>query len=137
MNENGEALTEMCANNKLILTNTMYQHKMAHRTTWEIPGPKPGRRNPYRYQIDYIIVKNSHRMMITDSRSYSGINTNTDHRLVMAKFNLEWHKLKKSNNRRIINIDNLKNENKKQEYQEIVREKLNHKNEQNSEKLEI
>ena len=65
VNENGEQLLELCKLQNLVLTNTLFQHKLAHITTWTAPlrthyktkdgtetpllGPdgKP-RRNPFR-----------------------------------------------------------------------------------------
>ena len=52
------------------------------------------RKNPVRNQIDYIIVRNQHRRFITNSRSYNGINTETDHKLVKMNMKIEWHKKK-------------------------------------------
>ena len=101
VNSNGEALLEMAKNQELILSNTLFYHKMAHRTTWTCPQrindhkDKHGqiRRNPYRNQIDYILVRTKHKQMIQNSRSYSGINTNTDHRIVITTIKLEWFKI--------------------------------------------
>ena len=53
LNENGRELLEFACRNDLILTNTMFYHKLSHITTWE--GPirqhtyKHGsiRRNPF------------------------------------------------------------------------------------------
>jgi len=98
MNSNGKHLVEMGMSNKLILTNTQFYHKLSHRTTWVFPERKEEhkdkngmvRRNPYRNQIDYILVRKQHKRMLKNTRSYSGINTNSDHRLVVTKINVEW-----------------------------------------------
>ena len=74
---------------------------MAHRTTWICPErvqdhkDKDGniRRNPYRNQIDYIMTRTQCKTLVTDSRSYAGFETSTDHRLVTASFRLEWYKM--------------------------------------------
>ena len=34
INNNGQQLIEMCSRNELYITNTFFDHKMAHRTTW-------------------------------------------------------------------------------------------------------
>ena len=68
---NGKQLLELAKNNDMLLTNTTFPHKMAHRTTLTAPDlivdrkryDGTTRRNPYRNQIDYIIVKNSQRML--------------------------------------------------------------------------
>ena len=58
-NTNGENLLEFARSNRLILCNTLFYHKMAHRTTWESPG-----NNPVRNQIDYILVKQNARKLV-------------------------------------------------------------------------
>ena len=103
MNSSGECLLEYAKENNLVLTNTLFQHKLAHRTTWtsiertndhrSVDGTI--RRNPYRNQIDYIITKTMHRALIRDSRSYGGIDTRTDHKLVKTTIDLEWRRMKK------------------------------------------
>ena len=93
--ENGQLLIEMCYRNELTLLNTVFKHKMAHRTTW-ISNQKPSspRKNPYRNQIDYIIIRKKHLSQAQDARSYSGIITSTDHKLVKASFRIKWYKIK-------------------------------------------
>ena len=113
LNNNGEFLLDLARENKLILTNTLFPHRLAHRTTWtsneRIKDHKhadgTNRRNPYRNQIDYIITKKTHRQFIQNSRSYSGIETYTDHKLVKAEMRLEWWRLKRQREKTLmINI---------------------------------
>ena len=88
LNSNGEALLQLASRNSLLLTNTIFQHKLSHITTWEAPYRKivfkdgSERINPIRNQIDYILTRRPHRGIVTNSRSYSGTHTFTDHRLV-------------------------------------------------------
>ena len=91
VNENGTELLEFCARNSLTLTNTIFQHQMKHRATWQAPEtPNRNhangelRRHPVRNQIDYIIVRRRDLKSIHDSRSYSGTQTRSDHRLILA-----------------------------------------------------
>ena len=84
-NSNGERLLEFASNNELIITNTCFNHKLSHRTTWTAPRRKEQipiqksdgkpRRNPYRNQIDYILTRIPHKQFIQDSRSYGGTKT--------------------------------------------------------------
>ena len=133
VNENGNYLIDVCARNELVLTNTLFQHKMAHRTTWVCPERKHNhtdkcgttRRNPYRNRIDYIIMRQQHRKLAQDSRSYSGTETTTDHRLVKTRLKLEWHKIKKNKSENaIINLDNLKVKEIKSCYKKKVTEHM-------------
>ena len=127
INSSGKRLLETCKTNELILTNTLFQHKKSHRTTWTAPFrnfiTRTGeeRRNPVRNQIDYIITRKLHRGFVTDSRSYGGIRTNTDHKLVKASFRVEWYKLKDKTKKTIkIDTSNFYNEDMKTEYRKEV-----------------
>ena len=130
INSSGKRLLETCQVNNLIITNTLFQHKKAHRTTWEAPYRKfttrtgEQRRNPVRNQIDYIITKISHRRFVTDARSYGGIRTDTDHKLVKARFHVEWYKIKNNTEKKVkIDISNFYSEEKKTEYRnEVLKE---------------
>ena len=83
------------------------------------------RRNPDRNQIDYTLVRKKHKSMLTNSRTYSGINTNSDHRLVMTKMNVKWSKAyKNKQNEEMINMEQLKNEENKKKYHEKVQKKI-------------
>ena len=93
-NENGHELLEFCARNNLILKNTKFQHQMKNRTTWQAPENRNQndangeiRRHPIRNQIDYIIVRKKDFSKILDSRSYSGTETRSDHRLILTTVN--------------------------------------------------
>ena len=132
-NENGMALLEFCTRNGLVLTNTKFQHKMAHRTTWEAPE-RPNakdrngepRRNPYRNQIDYLIIRKNHMKIVKDSRSFSNIETNTDHRLVIMKTKMKMVRPHNKNTRKDkIDLGKLKIPEYKERYQIKVTEKLN------------
>ena len=133
VNSNGNALLDLARKNQLVLTNTLFNHKMAHRTTWECPEritkhqDKHGniRRNPYRNQIDYTIMKTKHKDILVDSRSYNGIDTNTDHRLVLTTINFNWwFKVYDKKNMKKVNYDVQQLKNKSKEYKEKVREHL-------------
>ena len=132
MNTNGRTLAETCMRNEMILCNTQFPHKMAHRTTWEAPmrkiehKDKNGeiRRNPYRNQIDYIMMWKKHRIFLEDARSCNGIETNTDHRLVKAKLNIKWYKIKTKPNMSKLNVEKLKNPEQRSEYHKRITEAL-------------
>ena len=77
INENGEKLIELCSLHNLRITNTFFKHKPIYQTTWTSPTKhknvidsksKLPRRNPYRNQIDYILVNNDSNIKITDSK---------------------------------------------------------------------
>ncbi|XP_071944676.1 craniofacial development protein 2-like [Antedon mediterranea] len=129
-NNNGTQLVECALRNNLVLTNTMFKHKMSHRTTWECPqrrdqhnDQKSGeiRRNPYRNQIDYILVKNSHMKLVTNARAYSGTRTYPDHRLVKTTLTLQWYKLNSNAKKtKQIDVSKLQAQQNRQTYQREV-----------------
>ena len=138
LNNNGEFLLDLARDNKLILTNTLFPHRLAHRTTWtsneRIKDHKhadgTNRRNPYRNQIDYTITKKTHRQFIQNSRSYSGIETYTDHKLVKAEMRLEWWRLKRQREKtQMINISNMGNIDTRNTYKQKLHNKLTNRKE--------
>ena len=129
--------------NDLRLTNTFFRHKPPHITTWEAPertnkviDRQSGteRRARYRNQIDYILVKKHRGVKINNSRSYGGMITTSDHKLVMTHCTFKWPYTNISKAEPQIHIDNLRNENLKDEYQKevtkIMSENSSHENNQ-------
>ena len=101
MNSSGRRLLEMCQRTDTFLTNTTFQHKLCHRTTWTAPYRNfitwngETRKNPVRNQIHYIIARNSHEKFVTNSRAYGGTKTDSDHKLVKMDMHFQWTKLPK------------------------------------------
>jgi len=132
INQNGQYLAEMLHRTDMYLTNTTFKHKMSHRTTWEAPPrsethkdkDRKMRRNPYRNQIDYIIGRTSQKIFYQDSRSYSGIETPTDHRLVRATMKIEWYRIKPAMKTTKLNLDDLRNPETQRRYKEEVKNRL-------------
>ena len=97
LNSNSEHLLELVNRQNLVLTNTLFD---------QVTGNK---RNPIRNQIEYIIMKKEHRIFVQDSHSYSGIETSTDHKLVMAILKIDWKNKTpaKSQNTKKIDVSRL------------------------------
>ena len=129
MNTSGRILAETLLRNNMILCNTMFPHKICHRTTWQAPervqdhNDRNGdrRRNPYRNQIDYLMLKKEHQTFVNDARSYSGIETFTDHRLVTAKINIKWYKMKAQKTTPKLNVEKLRDEGYRKKYQDKIK----------------
>jgi len=83
-NSNGERLVELCEDNNLVLTNTIFKHRMEHRSTWFSDGLRYPDGKPVRNMIDFVIMKRSSLTQVTDSRSYGGFTTRSDHHPVIA-----------------------------------------------------
>ena len=132
-NSNGEHLLEYAMQNNLVLTNTLFPHKMGHKTTWtshervkdHLSSDGTSRRNPYRNQIGYIICKNMHKTLLQQLRSCGGTRTKTDHKLVKATFKLDWWRIKqKYKPSERVNIEKLKEPTTRQLYASELNEKL-------------
>ena len=127
-NNSGIRLLETCQKLDLYLTNTTFNHKMSHRTTWTAPyreftthlGEK--RRNPVRNQIDYIITRSRSKRFVKNSRSYGGTETESDHKLVKMTMDINWKRIRSKN----IKVERLDTEGfsdikTKKEYQKEVK----------------
>ena len=111
-NTNGTHLLEFAKSHHMKITNTFFKHKPSHLTTWECPqriqqhmdsATNTIRRNPYRNQIDYVLARKSPNITICNSRSYNGIQTKSDHKMVIATFRikLRYDKLHKRKSKTI------------------------------------
>ena len=82
-NSNGEHLLEYAMQNNLVLTNTIFSQNMGHRTSWtsherveyHLSSDGTSKCNSYRNQVDYIICKNIHEILLQKSGSYGGTGT--------------------------------------------------------------
>ena len=83
MNDNGERLVNLCEVNRLIVTGTLFPHKLKHKLTWTSPNGKSEN------QIDHILVSKQHRTSVLDTRAMRGADVGTDHELVRCKIRIK------------------------------------------------
>ena len=96
-NDNGQHLVEFCEANKLYIANSHFRHRACHITTWE--GYHKNSENlitPIYNQIDYILVPSEKKHKIFNARSYDGMQTSSDHRLVIATTHIDYIPIRKS-----------------------------------------
>ena len=129
INTNGYHLLNFAKTQNFKLTNTFFKHKPSHISTWESPTKfsnysdkksNAPRRSKYRNQIDYILTKHHKGLNITNSRSYGGMNTTSDHKLVMITCTIRWPYIKKPKNEPKLNLDGLQDERLRTEYQNEI-----------------
>ncbi|BHF83424.1 hypothetical protein SprV_0902656600 [Sparganum proliferum] len=81
--ENGERLLNFADRNRLLVTNTCFQHRKKHLLTWYSNDGRTAS------QIDYILVSSRFRSWVHDSRSMRGAETGnaygSDHVLVRTR----------------------------------------------------
>ena len=85
VNENGQRLLDFCATNKLLITNSWFQHKLKHQYTWYRNGD---RSNPG-HIIDYVLVSARFRSSVLDTCVYREVQHHSDHELVVSTFRLK------------------------------------------------
>uniref|UniRef100_A0A8C6NR47 Endonuclease/exonuclease/phosphatase domain-containing protein n=1 Tax=Nothobranchius furzeri TaxID=105023 RepID=A0A8C6NR47_NOTFU len=78
LNSIGVSLLDFCASRSLAITNTMFEHKDAHRYTWY--QGSLGRRS----MIDFVVVSSDLRPYVLDTRVKRGAELSTDHHLVVS-----------------------------------------------------
>jgi endonuclease/exonuclease/phosphatase (EEP) superfamily protein YafD len=82
MNENGEMLTNFCANYDLVIGGTLFPQKTCHKITWVSPDHNTEN------QIDHIDLSRKFRRSLTDVRNNRGADINSDHHFVVADFQM-------------------------------------------------
>ena len=123
----GIRLLETCQKLNLYLTNTTFNHKLCHPTTWTalyrefITHSGEKRRNPIRNQIDYIITRNRSKRFVKNARSYGGTETDSDHKLVKMKMEINWRRIRDKNKQvERLDLESFSDPHKREEYQKKV-----------------
>ncbi len=98
----------MCAERRLFLANTFFQHRLIHRYTWRMKGE----RGEQKSMIDYIAVAERIKKVVVDARVVRGMFDRSDHYIVVAKIQIrerwEHGKKCKSKGRQVIVVKGLK-----------------------------
>jgi len=122
INENGKQLIDFCSHNDLIVANTFYQHKTIHQMTWKHPGNKKW------HMLDYTLVDKKFRSSVEDVRVFRNAAgaIGTDHHLVRTKlkFHLRWRKKAEKPQWFRMDINKMKDDDLKRDFQEQLSNKL-------------
>ena len=118
-NENGERLCDFCPLNGLVITGTLFPHKDIHKRTYM------SRDHRVTNQIDHLVISGSFRSSVLDSRVQRGADVNSDHYLVKTRIKLRLNTHKQQNKvRPRLDVERLKVEETRREYNEAVRKRL-------------
>lgn len=100
-NENGLRLIFFAVAKIMTISSTSFPHKDIHKATRESPD------RTIANQIDHILIQKRFRSCIKDIQSYKGADCDTNHFLVVAKFELKLqsHKQLKKRNSIKINLE--------------------------------
>ena len=109
-NENGNQLIEFSEKNDMILTNTCFDHKKCHLTTWSQEKINKNKQTVThtRKTIDYILIENQYKNALRDSRTHQGTKTFSDHRLLVTCMTAQWYIIHRNKNNHL----NVKSESK-------------------------
>ena len=89
-NEAGQRLTEICQENTLVITNTLFRQYKRRLYTWTSPDGQ------HRNQTDYILCSQRWRSSIQWAKTRPRAGCGSDHELLIAKFRLKLKKVWKT-----------------------------------------
>ena len=75
-NGNDEKLCDMCDMNELVITGTLFPHKIIHKATWISPDGRT------RNQIDHVLINKRFRNSVEDTKVYRSADLRSDQCLV-------------------------------------------------------
>ena len=123
-NTSGQTLVDFCEANCFFVSNSAFQHKAAHITTWESKRQINDKCLTIYNQIDFILCKQDMKRNLRNSRSYAGTRVHSDHRIVIAKYDIRKFRVYLAKNQRknqarrfdcskLANDDSVRKENQK------------------------
>ena len=124
-NNSGQMLIDHCEANNLFITNSAFKHSARHMTTWQQKRKINGEDITIFNMIDYILITNTKRQILVDSRSYAGMLKSSDHRLVVSRMEVKWPKMYKHKHKEIspkINTNMLHDPEARTKYQSKLKD---------------
>ena len=92
-NNNGERLSDLCVESRLVIGGTLFMHRDIHKTTWRSPDQRTVS------QIDHVIINQKWRRSLQDVKANRGADIGSDHVLVVASVSLKLRKTKRGEER--------------------------------------
>ena len=88
--EAGQRLIQFCQENALVIANILFQQHKRRLYTWTSPDGQ------HQNQIDYIFCNQRWRNSIKSAKIRPGVDSGSDHELLIAKFKLKFKKVGKT-----------------------------------------
>ena len=92
-NNNGERLSDLCVESRLVIGGTLFMHRDIHKTTWR--SPHQGTVS----QIDHVIINQKLRRSLQYVKANRGADIGSDHVLVVATVSLKLRKTRRGEER--------------------------------------
>ncbi len=114
-------IVDFCVRNGMAAMNTFFQHREQHRWTWYRWNHGQGRYTE-RSEIDFFLTGDKRK--VRDVKSISSESMDADHRLVVEKLLLNKPKRERIVKHKRIKVEELKNKELKDEYQQKIGDRL-------------
>ena len=113
-NDRGDRFVNWCLEKEQIISNTWFKHHPRHLWTWKSPGDR------VRNQIDFLTINRRFRNSVNQVKTYPGADCNSDHVPVVATVMIKLKNLRKSVPKTKRQLQLLKTEEVKNQYNLIV-----------------
>ena len=121
MNSSGLRLLSLCSELGLAITNTFFQLRDMHKTSWMHP------RSKHWHLIDYVIVRRRDLNEVQITRAMRGSECSTDHRLIRSLLRLTViPPARRQKPRHILNVHAAHNQNTREELRNAIAQSLSH-----------
>ena len=132
-NREGERIIDFCVMNNLSIMNTFYRHKETHKWSW-YRWDEAQENYRDKSPIDFVLTNN--KRIFKDVKAIPSVSLDSDHRLIVAKMCVERRRLVTRIKRKRYKIENLKIEEKRNEFTTKVQEILDINNYEETQEIQ-